>query len=647
MTNFARALGDACRYWKSILLAISCSVIVAVLWGGNISALFPVIQVTLDEQSLQQWLDAEIAGGEQRIRELSTEINSLEGQLAGAHAGEIAALNQRIAQFTTERSNVAASVRTSRRVQPWVERLLPHDPFQTVVVVIVVVLAGTFVKHLFIMLNTMIIARVSQDIARHLRMRIFERAVAMDRGGFSSYGTSGFTTHIGATADMLSNGLINLFGGAVLEPLKILACLAAACFISWRLLLLSLVVAPLVMYLIVWLSKRIKSICRRALDKTRNLQHVMLEAFGSIQTVQAYGMERTECKRFGGATQDLVRLSLKSAFYSALTRPVTELLGIGMVGTTVIVGAYLVLNQETHLLGIRLTNTPLSVSTMMVFFGLLIGASDPLRKLSAVFSSINAGIAAADKLYPLLDRESKIQSPAHPKAVARPHRLLELRNLSFAYTADQHVLRDIDLQIRHGEKIALIGGNGSGKSSLINLICRFYDPQEGAVLLDGVDLRDMALEDLRSRIGLVIQQTELFNDTIMYNLRYGSRDVADEQVWRAAKMAHVDEFIRSLPEQYETKVGPSGQRLSGGQRQRIALARAMLRDPEILILDEATSQIDTESETLINQALSEFSRHRTLIMITHRMSNLHLADRVYELDKGHMVLSPTHRQRVA
>jgi ATP-binding cassette subfamily B protein/subfamily B ATP-binding cassette protein MsbA len=234
----------------------------------------------------------------------------------------------------------------------------------------------------------------------------------------------------------------------------------------------------------------------------------------------------------------------------------------------------------------------------------------------------------------MLDRESKIKSPAHPKFVAQPHGLLELNHVTFAYRNRDYVLRDINLQIRHGEKVALIGANGSGKSSLINLVCRFYDPQRGAVLMDGVDLRDMALEDLRRRIGLVIQQTELFNDTVWYNIRYGSLDASDEQVMRAAKLAYADDFIQSLPEKYATKVGPSGQRLSGGQRQRIALARAMLRDPEILILDEATSQIDPESEKLINEALAEFSRNRTLIMITHRHSNLHLVERVFELEEG-------------
>jgi ATP-binding cassette, subfamily B, bacterial MsbA len=246
-----------------------------------------------------------------------------------------------------------------------------------------------------------------------------------------------------------------------------------------------------------------------------------------------------------------------------------------------------------------------------------------------------------------LDREPLIQSPPCPRPTAHPHHKLELRNLSFAYHEQDYVLRDIDLEIPFGSKVALIGANGSGKSSLIHLICRFYDPQQGEVLLDGVNLRDLALDDVRARIGLVTQQTELFNDTILYNIRYGSLHASDEQVQRAAEMAHAHEFIMTFPDQYATRVGQSGQRLSGGQRQRIALARAFLRDPEILILDEATSQIDLESEKLINQALTEYSKHRTLIMITHRLANLYLADRVYELDHGCMRLRESRQKQVA
>jgi len=647
MKNFCRALREALCYWRSLVLATVCSLIVAALWGGNIGALFPVIQVTLGEETLQQWVDGKIAAAEEGISRLAGEIAALEARSAVAGADEQRQLAARHAQLASERSNQEASLASALRLRPLIYRLCPTDPFLTVVAVIVVLMVSTLIKHVFMLINTMLIARVSINIARGTRMRIFERAMHMDRAGFAKYGTSGFTMQISATTDMLATGIMEVYGGAIREPLKILACLAGACLISWRLLVLSLIIAPLVTYVIVWLSKRIKSVSRRALEQARSFQHVMLEAFGSIQTVQAYGMERTEQRRFERTTRELLRLQLKGAFYNALTRPVTELLGIGMVGTTIIIGAYLVLYHETHLFGVRITDTPLSVSTMMVFFGLLVGASDPVRKLSTVFTGVNSGVAAADMLYPLLDRVPLIQSPPAPRAAARPHSKLELRELSFAYLEQDYVLQNINLEIPFGSKIALVGANGSGKSSLIHLICRFYDPQQGAVLLDGVDLRELALDDVRSRIGLVTQQTELFNDTILYNIRYGSLHASDEQVRQAAEMAHAHEFIMTFPEQYATRVGQSGQRLSGGQRQRIALARAFLRNPEILILDEATSQIDVESEKLINQALTEYSKHRTLIMITHRMANLYLADRVYELERGCIRLRESRQMQVA
>ncbi len=646
MRNLSRALHDALRYWRTLLVATLLSVGVAALWGGNIGALFPVIKVTLAGESLQQWLARDIRDSEQKVDQWQKQIDQLKQRLATATPAETKSLNLKINQIVMQQNSERAAIGSSKRFQPYV-RYLPNDPFQTVALVIMFLIISTAVKHVFLLGNTMLVAHVSNHVARNIRMRIFDKAMEMDRAGFLGYGTSGFTAQITYNTDMLSNGIMSLIGGAVREPLKILSCLIGACLISWRLLVLSLIVAPVVVFLIVWLNRRVKLVCRRMFEKAAGLHHVMLEAFNSIQTVQAYSMEDVEKKRFGGATMDMLKISMKTVFYNALTRPITELLGIGMVGTTIVVGAYLVLYQETHIFGFRITDRPLGISSMLVFFGLLIGASDPVRKLSGVFSGINMGTVAADILYQILDRPTLIQSPARPKTVGRPHEVLELRDLSFAYRDNEFVLRDINIHIPFGSKIALIGPNGSGKSSLVHLICRFYDPQQGAICLDGVDLRQMALKDLRSRIGLVTQQTELFNESILYNIRYGSVDSTDEQIVAAAKLAHAHEFIMTFPEQYESLVGQSGQRLSGGQRQRIALARAILKDPEVLILDEATSQIDAESEQLINDVLTEFSRGRTLIMITHRASNLHLADRVLQLDHGRIVDRADRKQRVA
>jgi ATP-binding cassette subfamily B protein/subfamily B ATP-binding cassette protein MsbA len=291
---------------------------------------------------------------------------------------------------------------------------------------------------------------------------------------------------------------------------------------------------------------------------------------------------------------------------------------------------------------------PLSSTDLLFFFGMLAGVADPARKMSDVFSVIVNGAAAAERLLPILDRQPTIVDPVEPLSPPRPHRQLVLENVSFHYQPSQPVLRDVSLSIPRGEAIAVVGPNGCGKTTLINLLPRFHDPVSGAVRIDGIDLRQMRLRDLRARIGVVSQATHLFDDTVANNIRYGDPHATDEEVEAAARQAHAHRFIvEKLAHGYQTVVGTGGSRLSGGQRQRIALARAILRNPDILILDEATSQIDLESERLIHQALSEFIRGRTTIMITHRLSTLDLASRIVVMDAGRIIDAGTHAELMA
>jgi ATP-binding cassette subfamily B protein/subfamily B ATP-binding cassette protein MsbA len=338
---------------------------------------------------------------------------------------------------------------------------------------------------------------------------------------------------------------------------------------------------------------------------------------------------------------------MRIAYYSAFTKPITEVMGVAMISLALTAGAYLVLNQETHLLGIRLCDRPMDVPSLLVFYGLLIGTTEPGRKLSEIFSSIQAGIAAADRLYPLLDQQPSIRNAAVPKSLSSPHRQLIFDNVSFHYVPGTPVLNRIDITINFGETIAIVGPNGCGKSTLIQMIPRFFDPVQGCVRLDDVDLREARLEELRGRIGLVTQQSVLFDDTVLQNIRCGRLEATREDVVLAAQQARAHRFIvERLSGGYQTIVGAGGSRLSGGQRQRIALARAILRDPEILILDEATSQIDLESERLIHQALAEFSRGRTVLMVTHRLSALSLADRILVMNAGRIEDLGTHQELI-
>jgi ATP-binding cassette subfamily B protein/subfamily B ATP-binding cassette protein MsbA len=281
----------------------------------------------------------------------------------------------------------------------------------------------------------------------------------------------------------------------------------------------------------------------------------------------------------------------------------------------------------------------------MAFFAFLAGVSDPARKLTGMYTDIARGMVASDRLFPMLDRIPAVRDPETPRAMPQQHAELIFDGVTFEYLPNQPVLHNLSLKIPFGQCVALVGPNGCGKSTLANLILRFYDPTSGAVRLDYTDLKEVRQRDLRAIIGMVTQQPHLFDDSVLENIRYGAPHASKADVIEAAKKAHAHRFIdEALEDGYHTNVGERGGRVSGGQRQRIALARAIVRDPQILILDEATSQVDPESELLIHKALEQFIRGRTTIMITHRLSTLALADRILVMDDGHIVGDGRHTE---
>jgi len=649
MHYFLRALRDAAKRWPLLVASFLCSAGVASLWGANIAALFPIIEVTLNGDSLQSWNARRLSDAKARVDSSRKEQADLEAKLA---AGDLAAAEANRTRTRLDALSLAvrgdeAVVYSSEKLGPWLDRLLPTDPFTTVLWVVAFVVASTFIKHAFLLTSTLIVTWVAMNISRDLRLRVFDKALSLDRAQFMRNGSAGFMAQVTGTSDMLTSGITSVFGGAVTEPLKIAACLAGAMCISWQLTLACLTMAPVVGFLMVWLNRQIRGISRGILAKALGFHHVLLEALNNVLTVQAYTMEEFERQRFRSCTRDMMKTGMWHSFYFALANPITEILGIGMVATSIAVGAWLVINQETQIFGLTMTERPMTVPGIMVFFGMLIGASDPVRKLSGVFTGVNLGIVGAQQLYPLLDTPSKLSEPAEPKSVASPHHEIRLENVSFSYDGIDTVLSGVNLSIPFGERVAIVGPNGGGKSTLVNLVCRFYDPTQGAVLLDGVPLTDMMLHDLRRRIAMVTQQTELFNESILYNIRYGRWDATEEEIIEAATKAHAHEFISEFPDGYQTMVGPNGFRLSGGQRQRISLARAFLRNAEILVLDEATSQIDVESERLIHEALARYVENRTVIMITHRASTLALADAIIKVEHGVVTKRPAAQMQAA
>lgn len=634
MKKFRLAIKDSLHHWPLLVLATICSLGVATLWSANIGAMYPVIEMTLQGNSTQKQQAKGVSETEAHIAEMQEAREKVKASFSEPDVNEIKA-REMIANLDAEIKDKNESLAWQRWRLEMSEKYLPSDPFKTICWIMVIMLVSTVLRHLLLLANDLLIGKVSTTIARTMRQRVFDQALAFDRKTYQNYGTSGLLAGITNTSDALTTGLIAFFGLAIREPLRIVACLIGAALIYWRLLLLSAILAPLLVVVVYWFNGRVRSIARAMLSKYGGFHEVILEALSNVFTVQAYTMEEQERQRFAACTKDMQRCNMRMILYTGLSKPLTELIGVGMIAVTVCAGAYLIVNKETHLGFLRICDEPMTASRLMIFFAMLIGASDPLRKMSGVMTSIYSGSMAAESLYRMLETPKVLTEPEHPVVVPSPHKSIAVRDVSFAYNAGNPVLKHANLEIPFGSTIAIVGANGSGKSTLIQLLCRFYDPKAGSIEMDGVDLKQMSISSLRKRIALVSQQTELFNRSVLENIRYGAPESTREEVIEAAKLAFAHEFIEgSLENGYDTIVGQSGQKLSGGQRQRLAMARAILRKPEILILDESTSQIDMASELKIRQSLSDLKRQCTIVIIAHREALIALADEVYEVRDG-------------
>ena len=629
MQNFFRAVKIGLHYRFTVLGIIACSLLVAAFWGANIGTIYPMVEVVFEGKSVPEYLEQEVRTLDTAIAE--KKILVAQWKTAQHDAVEIQFLESQIHDSQQSRIWKQSWIPAARR---W----LPQSPFETLVFVIGLLLAGTLIKCLLLMGNIILVERFSQRSMFELRNEFYRRTLSMSVGSFSDDRTGELMSRFTNDTEALTQGIKLLAGKTVREPLKMIACLGGAAFISWRLLLLCLIIAPIAAIVVGGLSRILKRTNKTAMESMASMYELIGETFRGIIAVKTFNSEDYECKRFHQSTKTYYQNMMRIARFNSMTRPTTEIAGMAIVGLAVICGGYLVLNQQTHLLGVPMSLNPMSNGEMMTFFAFLIGASDPLRKMADVFNLVQRSAAAADRIYEMLDRLPDVPNQQNPEAIPTPIRKLIFENVSFAYEHGVPVLDNLSLEIPQGQTVAIVGPNGCGKSTLAQLIPRFFDPQKGSIQFNSTDLRNMSKNDVRKSVGLVTQKTILFDDTVMNNLRYGDRSATNTQIQNAARQAKAHQFIENKLEQgYDTVIGEAGGKLSGGQRQRLALARAILSDPEIMILDEATSQIDLESEQLIHQVLQQFFQNRTAILITHRVATLELADRIIVMDKGKII----------
>ncbi len=493
-----------------------------------------------------------------------------------------------------------------------------------------------FLKGFFDYFQSYLMAAVEQGVIRDIRNDLYRQINNLSLGYFTQTRTGQIISRITNDVTLVNSGVSASFVTLIKNPLLIITYLAIAIYLSWSLTLIALVVAPISMVIIGWIGLKLKKESTISQERMANLTSLLQETVAGQRVVKAFAMEDFEVRKFGAEAHRYYETLLRITRTRNLASPLTEFLG-----TMIAVGILWFGGQQV------LAGRMLSPQEFMGFLVIVFSLMQPVKELSSVHNRIQEAMAAAERIFAVLDLEPAVQNKTGAVKVKEFREAIELRSVSFSYGREGEVLNDLSLTIPKGDILAIVGPSGAGKSTLVDLIPRFYDPTAGAICLDGVDLRDIEIGHLRRLMGIVTQETILFNDTVRNNIAYGLSGKPLEEIVEAARIANAHDFIAQLPEGYDTNIGERGVALSGGQRQRLAIARAVLKNPPILILDEATSALDTESELLVQQAIERLMRNRTSFVIAHRLSTVLHSDRIIVLEKGRIVQQGVHADLVA
>jgi subfamily B ATP-binding cassette protein MsbA len=526
-----------------------------------------------------------------------------------------------------------ASAAIAALVKPIFDEVLPKG--ESLGPVAAAILGCYVVKGVGGYLSSLWMTEVGQRVVHDLRRALFRHILDQSAAFFSGQTTGRLMSRITNDVGQVQFAVSETIGDLTRESLSMLGYLAVLVYVDARLALLCLTSAPLVVYPLVRLGQRVRRTTRRSQEAQEHMSHVSAEAFASHRIVKAFGAEAREADKFESASGRLYRTNMSVTRALSVLPPLMEL-----IGGVAFVGALWYGSRE-------ITGGRLTQGDFVAFITALFLMYGPAKKLSRVNANLQQALAATDRIFEVLDTHSEVRDRETAVTISGVQQGLEFRDVRFAFPDAEATLDGVTLEIPRGQTVAVVGRSGAGKTTLANLVARFYEPTDGAILLDGRDLRDITMRSLRAQLAIVTQETVLFDDTVAANIAYGRPDATRAEVEAAARAAHAHEFIQDLDGAYDSIVGERGQRLSGGQRQRLAIARALLRDAPILILDEATSALDAESEMLVQDALDVLMKGRTALVIAHRLSTIRRADRIVVLDDGRIAEAGSHDQLLA
>ncbi len=519
----------------------------------------------------------------------------------------------------------------------WVQELIAaHGAFMTLVYMGLALIIMTGLKTLGYFASSAVMIPLRTGVVRDIRIEVYEKVLKLPLSFFSDERKGDIIARMSSDVGAVENSITSSIDMLIRQPIAIIVCFATMITVSWQLTLFVLIVAPIAGWIMGAVSRKLKSQSATVQNQWGDLLAQLDETLGGLRIIKAFIAEHKMLQRFININ-DRYRSNVNAmAIRQSAAHPMSEFLGTIIIVVVLWFGGYLILSESNLI----------DASTFIFYMVILYSVINPIKELSKATYQIPVGLASMDRIDFILKADNPIKEPAEPQPISF-EKDIELRNVSFSYTEGRPVLKNINLKVPKGKTIALVGQSGSGKSTLVDLIPRYHDVNEGEVLIDGKNIKSVRISELRTLIGNVNQEAILFNDTFYNNITFGVENATMEQVIEAAKIANAHEFIMESEHGYDTMIGDRGGRLSGGQRQRVSIARAILKNPPILILDEATSALDTESERLVQEALERLMKSRTTIAIAHRLSTIKNADEIYVLYEGEIVERGQHDELIA
>lgn len=608
-STILRILSYLRPYWKWMTGAMLCMILFAVFSGASLGMILPLFDNVFSRTDAAtekcDFLPSLSQNTAEAFSNLGSEIISLHPRGVYSAGGEL--LN---------------GLRNTFR---------ESDPQQVLIVIVLGLIFIVLLKNFLGFMQVFFLSRAEQGVVASIRGSLYNHLLQLDMGFYTSVRSGDVMARFTSDVGNMNWAMTEMMMSVPRQFVLLLVYLGLALWASWRLALITLLVFPPAMLFILILSRRLRKKTHYSQEKLSDFSALLQETIFGIRIVKAFSMEKFEGSRFAGILDVHRRTETSLQRERAFASPVTEIMGSIASGFIMWYGGSAVLSGGS-----------LSTGRFLVFLAASLSMMKPIKMISTANSRIQTGIASAERVFDLMDLEPVIKQPVDPVPFDSFGDRIEFRDVCFSYETGIPVLTNVSFSLDKGEIIALVGPSGGGKSTIADLIPRFYDPDSGSILIDGSDLRAIDLEGLRRNLGVVTQETVLFNDSVRNNIAYGEESIPMERIRLAAEVANALQFIEDLPEGFSTVIGERGARLSGGQRQRLAIARAVLKDPDILIFDEATSALDTHSERQVQKAIDGLIEGRTSLIIAHRLSTITKATRVLYIDKGRIVESGTH-----